>query len=75
MIGSGPSGVDITRIVATTAEQVIFSTHDHSAPIFPSNVVTKTDVAEIKPNSVVFADGTEENITAIIYCTGNENFI
>lgn len=70
MIGSGPSGVDVTSIVATKAEKVVFSTHDHSAQIFPTNVVTKPDVAEIKTNSVVFTDGSEENITAIIYCTG-----
>lgn len=70
MIGSGPSGTDITRDVATKAIKVLFSTHDQSALIFPTNVLTKPDVAEIKPNSVVFVDGTEENITVIIYCTG-----
>lgn len=70
MIGSGPSGIDITRDVATKAGKVLFSTHDHFKLIFPTNVLTKPDVAEIKPNSVVFADGTEENVTAIIYCTG-----
>lgn len=70
MIGSGPSGIDITRNVAAKAKKVIFSTHHDRGLIFASNVVQKPDVAKFKPNSVVFVDGTEENITTIMYCTG-----
>lgn len=71
MIGSGPSGIDITHNVATKAKRVIFSTHHDMPLIFAPNVVVKPDVAQLKQNSVVFVDGTEENISTIVYCTGH----
>lgn len=71
LIGGGPSGKDIVYAIATKARRVCFSTHrDVSKNVFPPNVAVKPDVKEVKASSVVFEDGSEENFTTILYCTG-----
>lgn len=71
IIGSGPSGIDLVYNISQKAMNVNLSTHRSvSGHNFPSNVIVKPDVSEIKLNSVVFADGSEENIDTILYCTG-----
>lgn len=71
IIGAGPSGRDILHDVATAARRVTISTHgDFSNVILPSNVTIKPDINEIQSNSVVFADGSEQSFTTILYCTG-----
>lgn len=37
---------------------------------YGDNVVMKEDMEEIKEHSAVFANGSEEEIDTIIYCTG-----
>lgn len=58
--------------VATAARRVTISTHaNFSTVILPANVTIKPDINEIKANTVVFADGSEQSFTYILYCTGN----
>lgn len=71
LIGGGPSGKDIVYAIAPKARRVCFSTHrDVSNNVFPANVVVKPDVKEMKTSSVVFEDGSEDNLTTVLYCTG-----
>lgn len=37
---------------------------------FPNNVIQKPLVKKLNKLSVTFEDGTEEDIDAIVYCTG-----
>ncbi|CAH1110859.1 unnamed protein product [Psylliodes chrysocephalus] len=72
LVGSGPSGSDITRQLSKVAEKVILS---HRSPLennitFSENVKTKPEIAEFRENTVLFIDGTEEDITDVLLCTG-----
>ncbi|XP_018324131.1 dimethylaniline monooxygenase [N-oxide-forming] 3 isoform X2 [Agrilus planipennis] len=72
IIGGGPSGIDISRLLSKVALKVFLS-HRNVIPIkLPNSVYLKPIVKEIFKNSVVFNDGTEENIDVILYCTGYE---
>lgn len=71
IIGAGPSGKDIIYEVAAKAKQVIFSHHrDLAGHQLPSNVKQIGDIKYFKANSVEFANGDEELITCILFCTG-----
>ncbi|KAJ8932109.1 hypothetical protein NQ314_014890 [Rhamnusium bicolor] len=68
IVGAGPSGIDISRIVS---EVFISIRSENSAVIKPSDTVSvKTDIKEIEENSVIFKDNSKENIDDIIFCTG-----
>lgn len=72
-IGAGPSGVDITLDLSSTAKHVFWSHHapSHSSNAYPLNVIQKPDVSQIlEDGTVQFYDGTNENIDLILYCTG-----
>ncbi|XP_077301024.1 senecionine N-oxygenase-like isoform X2 [Arctopsyche grandis] len=72
VIGSGPSGMDISVDVAKVSKKLIIS-HHNSEPIkspFPSHYEQRPDVKEFTENSVIFEDGTSEVIDDILYCTG-----
>lgn len=76
VIGGGPSGIDLTHAVSTNATKVIFSHHtDNEGNVFPSNVLKRGSIDRFTGNGVVFADGSEETITEILFCTGNEHII
>ncbi|KAF7283945.1 hypothetical protein GWI33_022771 [Rhynchophorus ferrugineus] len=70
VIGAGPSGIDISRIVGKVAEKVyisygstfFFKTEDY--------VIHKPLVKSLTAHSAIFENGTEEAIDSIIYCTG-----
>lgn len=72
IIGSGSSGLDISIEVAQVADKLFLSHHrDKTIPSpFPDNYVQKPDVKEFTENSVIFIDGTVEEIDHVIYCTG-----
>ncbi|XP_050419656.1 senecionine N-oxygenase-like isoform X2 [Adelges cooleyi] len=72
IIGSGPSGVDISVDVAKVAKQVFLSHHNEKilSKKFPSNVIHKPDVESISKNTVCFNDNSIAEMDAIIYCTG-----
>lgn len=78
IIGAGASGFDFTIDLSKVARKITWSHHitsDH--PIlkpprtdYMSNVQQKPDVRQITSSGAVFVDGTSEDFTAIIYCTG-----
>uniref|UniRef100_A0A336KXK0 Flavin-containing monooxygenase n=1 Tax=Culicoides sonorensis TaxID=179676 RepID=A0A336KXK0_CULSO len=73
IIGAGPSGVDITRDVSTTAEFVGFSHHLPSKILnaYDENVTQLPDVAQILDDGKVhFYDGQVLEFDTIIFCTG-----
>ncbi|KAG5891240.1 hypothetical protein JTB14_004355 [Gonioctena quinquepunctata] len=72
IIGAGPSGLDIGKLVAAVAEKVTLSHRSELHPLvkLPGNVVFKPEVECFKEKTVIFKDGSEEDIHAVILCTG-----
>ncbi|XP_046481448.1 senecionine N-oxygenase [Neodiprion pinetum] len=72
VFGAGPSGMDLALEISKHAHQVILS-HHLKVPIltkFPSNVIQKPDVVQLREHQAVFKDGSKENVDTIFYCTG-----
>lgn len=72
VIGAGPSGMDMAYEVSKVAKRVTLSHHLRSPPktIFPSNVTQKPDVISLTETGANFADGSFEDFTTVLYCTG-----
>lgn len=71
IIGGGPSGIDLVYSISEFAKTVIFSHHTHNSTYtFPTNVIRMGSVQKFTKNAVIFIDGTEIEITDIIFCTG-----
>lgn len=71
IVGAGPSGRDILFEIAATAKHITLSHHrDLTKTGFPQNVTQKGDVKYLTESGAVFSDGTEDDFTAILYCTG-----
>lgn len=70
-IGAGPSGVDLTYLISTTAKRIYFSHRTHDPKhTYPSNVVRVGPIKEFTETGVVFLDGSEHEIDEVVYCTG-----
>ena len=74
VIGAGASGVDITHHIHKYAKRVLLSHHMDPAPDteFMNNVTQKPDVAHFTETAAVFKDGSTEEISSVIFCTGYE---
>lgn len=75
IVGAGPSGMEISLLIAEVASRLVHSRHvpsTNSTP-FPQHYVEKPDVEEFRENGVVFVDGTFEEVDDVVYCTGNHN--
>ncbi|KAK9505562.1 hypothetical protein O3M35_009584 [Rhynocoris fuscipes] len=73
VIGAGPSGIDLSLEIASTASNVILSRHKDSDDIrnvFPENVKMKFEIKEINGKNVIFEDGSIEEADTLFYCTG-----
>lgn len=72
VIGSGPSGIDISRLVKEVTDTVIICHRSPLHPIcsLPSDVQRKTGIQEFRQHSVLFSDGSEATIDDVILCTG-----
>lgn len=73
VIGAGPSGVDITKDLSTTAALVGFSHHlpGKLENVYDSNVMQLPDVVQIlQDGKVHFYDGEVVEFDVILYCTG-----
>lgn len=71
IIGSGPSGIDLMYSISEFARSVIFSHHTHNLTYtYPANVIRMCSVQKFTKNGATFIDGTEAEITDIIFCTG-----
>lgn len=75
ILGSGPSGIDIAKIVSKVAKKVFLS---HRSPIERQDIVPpiidKPWVSKVNATSVKFSDETIEEIDDIIFCTGKTIF-
>lgn len=72
IIGGGPSGKDIALEAATSAKKILFSTHrDITKMTLAANVIPKADVKKINGLNVEFDDGSVEEISMILFCTGD----
>lgn len=74
MIGAGPSGIDMTHDVSTTAKRVSLSHHSKEdiTTKFAISVDQRPDVRCVTENGVEFIDGTTESYSVIFYCTGKQ---
>lgn len=71
IIGAGPSGVDLTFLISKYAKKVFFSHHTHKQNyVYPSNVILKGSVQKFTKNGVIFNDGTDIDVTDVVFCTG-----
>lgn len=75
VIGGAYSGFDIVQEASKFAQFVVWSHHLPETPdakFFKSNVSQKPDIAEINESGVKFTDGTFNEFSVIVYCTGYE---
>ncbi|KAJ8923996.1 hypothetical protein NQ315_006772 [Exocentrus adspersus] len=72
VIGGGPSGVDISRMVAEVADKVYVSLRsgNDSLEKFSEKVTIKPEILRFTENGVGFKDGSEATIDDVILCTG-----
>lgn len=72
VIGGGPSALDVTLQVSSTAKTVAFSHHQETITTkFSENVTIKPDVQEIlSDREVLFVDGSSSDFDSIVLCTG-----
>lgn len=72
LIGAGPSGIDLVKDIAMTAESVTWSKHLKYQLNFvlPENVTEKPDIQNLTETGAVFVDGSSANYSSIVYCTG-----
>ncbi|KAA8520490.1 hypothetical protein F0562_014746 [Nyssa sinensis] len=77
MIGDGPSGLDISKDVATVAKEVHLSSRSPDAPVSKSDNYTniwnhsKIDYV-FEDSTVTFEDGSSVRADIIFHCTGYE---
>ncbi|TEA17923.1 Thiol-specific monooxygenase [Colletotrichum sidae] len=75
VVGNGPSGLDIARQISPHADTTFLSVHHATPPDKVEHIgaVEVPQIDEFLPDTkgVRFSDGRiEENISAVIYCTG-----
>lgn len=71
VIGSGPSGLDISFALDGVATSVTMSYHNLSAgKTFPEHVFVKPNIQRFTATGVLFDDGTEVEFSDVIFCTG-----
>ena len=71
IIGSGPSGIDIGRKIVPVARKVTMSQHfAGDIMVLKKCFHVKGDVCSLTENGAVFADGSYEDFSTILYATG-----
>lgn len=71
VIGGGPSAIDLCHAISKWAKTVVFSHHTHNLEhVYESNVIRKGSIQRFTKNGVLFIDGSEIDITDIVFCTG-----
>lgn len=72
VIGAGPSGMDLAYEVSKKAERVTLSHHHDPKPktVFPLNVDQKPDIKRLTETGAEFADGTHQDYSVVLFCTG-----
>lgn len=74
VIGGGASGIDIACFMSKVANKTTISYHDPTKAI-PDGIYKKPDVKELTENGVIFEDGTREDFSVIMLCTGYFEFL
>ncbi|OWF48026.1 flavin-containing monooxygenase FMO GS-OX5-like [Mizuhopecten yessoensis] len=70
-LGAGASGISISVDVSTTAKQVYMCHRKPSLPTcLPDNVEQKPGVKNVTEHTVVFENGEEVTVDALLFCTG-----
>lgn len=69
VVGSGASGVDIAYFTSKVSKKTTISYHDYTKPI-PNGIFIKPDIKAFTETGVEFQDGTCEDFTVVIFCTG-----
>ncbi|KAG5680248.1 hypothetical protein PVAND_009770 [Polypedilum vanderplanki] len=72
IIGAGPSGRDAVTDIQYVASNVTWSHHMEKLSLtkFRDNVICKPDVSKITKDGAIFVDGSYQQFSVIIYCTG-----
>ena len=78
IIGCGPSGMDIGRKIAPVAQKVTLSQRSKGDKANIKTLLTKTypvkgEVVRLTETGVVFADGSSEEFSTILYATGKQS--
>lgn len=73
IVGCGPSGVDISKAISKFANHVTLSYHSSNNKMlgFLNGIPTKPDIARFTKTGIEFVDGSFEEFSTIIYCTGD----
>jgi dimethylaniline monooxygenase (N-oxide forming) len=70
IVGSGPSGTDISKEIALFASKVVWSHHSTQRRTLSANILQKPDVQRLTERGAIFIDGSSESFDTIVYCTG-----
>lgn len=72
IIGAGPSGKDALNDIQHVALNVTWSHHLSKTPVtkFRDNVIQKPDVLKFSKDGATFIDGSYQQFSVIVYCTG-----
>ncbi|KAF5271107.1 hypothetical protein FQA39_LY08245 [Lamprigera yunnana] len=70
VVGARSSARDIVHFISTVANHVYVSYRQYSFVKFTKNVSPKPPILKMYEKSVVFEDGSEEEVDDIVYCTG-----
>ncbi|XP_044263466.1 senecionine N-oxygenase-like [Tribolium madens] len=70
IVGSGPSGLDISRQIANVASKVFLSHRSKDALPTDDTLHQKCLIKEFLENRAIFEDGTCEEIDEVLFCTG-----
>lgn len=71
VVGSGASGVDIAYFTSKVSKKTTISYHDYTKPI-PDGIFIKPDIKAFTEAGAEFQDGTCEDFTVVIFCTGTQ---
>ncbi|XP_064211707.1 senecionine N-oxygenase-like isoform X2 [Tribolium castaneum] len=75
ILGSGPSGLEISQQISNVATKVFISHRSKDALPVSDALYQKCLVKEFVENRAIFEDGTSEEIDDVVFCTGyNYNF-
>lgn len=73
VIGAGPSGMDLANEISKVANRVTLSHHQKDPEPktkFAANVDMRPDVKRLTENGAIFKDGSQQDYSVIVYCTG-----
>lgn len=70
VIGGSYSGTDIAELISPVTKKVVLCYRTPPNIKTSKHIQLKFGVSKITENGAIFADGTETNFDAILYCTG-----